>query len=204
MGLFNFACPTADGLHVLVCDAGTDQILRYPLAGQNDVAAMPDLVLQAAAGSLPRHLEILPDGQRLFAVSELGNSISTWRLTASGPELLGHVSTLPVGTRVSSAASAIRCTPDGRFLYTGNRGHDSIAIFDISGADSLPRLIDTCPCGGQTPREIALSAAGDLLVVANQDSHNLAAFAIDPASGALTPLGEGLAIGSPVCVLFTA
>lgn len=200
----HFAGATPDGSHVFVCDAGTDEIARYALAPQQTVGAAPDLVLKAPPGALPRHLEFSDDSRRLFVVSELGNIVSTWRLDAAGPQLLGHVSTLPEGFGGASASSAIRCHPNGRFLYTANRGHDSIAVFDITGEDGLPRLVTTHPSGGQTPREMALSPSGDLLVVANQDSHTLAAFAVNPATGALSQLGDSFTIGSPVCVLFAA
>lgn len=200
----HFAAPTPDGRHVLVCDAGTDEIALYALDSQQGVGSAPDLVLSAPPGALPRHLDIATDKKRLFVVSELGNIVSTWTLDQGAPQLLGHVSTLPQDFSGASASSAIRCHPNGRYLYSANRGHDSIAIFDITGEDGLPRLIANVPCGGQTPREMALSPAGDLLIVANQDSHTLASFAVDQSTGALCQLGESYAIGSPVSVLFTA
>lgn len=200
----HFALASPDGRHVIVCDAGTDEVVFYPLLDRTDVGPQPDLVLSAPPGALPRHLELSGDGKRLFCVSELGNIVTTWALDGTKAELLGHVSTRPSGNATPSASSAIRLHPGGRFLYTGNRGDDSIAVFDITGSDGLPKLIGTVLSGGATPREMAISPDGSVMVVCNQDSHILQAFSIDAATGALTALGTGFETGSPVCVLFAA
>ncbi|SHO61728.1 6-phosphogluconolactonase [Pseudoxanthobacter soli DSM 19599] len=196
----HFALASTGGTHVWICDAGTDEIVRYPLTEGGAVAAEPDLVLRAPPGSLPRHMTFSRDGTRLFVVSELGNLVSTWRFGPSGPELLGHVPTLAPGHAVPSSSAAIRLHPEGRFLYSSNRGDDSIAVFDTQTASGLPVFLATVPTGGRTPREFAISDDGRTMIVAHQDSHSLTVLRIEPDTGAISPLGGPFAIGSPVCV----
>lgn len=196
----HFALASPDGAHVWICDAGTDEIVRHELAGPDAVAAVPDLVLRAPPGSLPRHMTLSRDGARLFVVSELGNLVSTWRFGASSPELLGHVPTLAPGHADPSSSAAIRLHPEGRFMYSSNRGDDSIAVFDTATGTGLPVFLGTVPTGGRTPREFAISDDGRTMIVAHQDSHSLTALRIDTATGALSHLGGPFTIGSPVCV----
>ena len=196
----HFGVETPDGRHVLVCDAGTDEISAYPLTGESGIAMEADNVLEAPPGSLPRHVDFSIDGKRFFVVSELGNLISTYAWSPESIELLGHVSTLPEDNTRESASAAVRVHPNGRFLYSSNRGHDSIAIFDISNPERLPKLIGTHPTSGNTPREFAIDASGQFMVVANQDSHNLVLLGIDSVGGTLSTIGNGFSTGSPVCV----
>lgn len=96
--------------------------------------------------------------------------------------------------RAASHSSELRLRPDGRFLYVGNRGHDSIAVFAVLEGDGVPaaeqgtlRLAAITPCGGACPRNFGFTPDGAFLVVGNQNSSTLVSFAVDAATGALTP-----------------
>ena len=43
---------------------------------------------------------------------------------------------------------------------------------------------------------------GAYLLAANQDTHNIAVFRIDGETGRLTPTGQSIEVGMPVCVQF--
>ncbi|SFA88861.1 6-phosphogluconolactonase [Rhizobium sp. NFR07] len=192
--------PTPDGRHVLVCDAGTDEIARYSLGG-GLIDPVPDHVTKAQGGSLPRHLTFSLDGKQVFVLHELANTVATYAYGEHGLALLDEVSTLPEGFDGQSAAAAIRLHPDGRFLYASNRGHDSIAAYEI-GEHGRLTSVGWYETRGRTPRDFAIDPSGRYLVAANQDSHSLAVFTIDQSTGGLQALGEPYEIGSPVCILF--
>lgn len=194
--------PTPDGRHILLCDAGADQIARYALIGVNGIASDPDLILGAPPGTLPRHLAFHPQDGRVFVLHELGNHVTAYRPEDDGMRLLGQASTLPRDWSGASAAAALRVHPGGRFLYASNRGHDSIALFDVSDPDLAPSLIAVIPTGGVIPRDFAIDLSGQMLVVAHQDSHDLQVFRIDPFAGGLDPVGQGAKLGSPACICF--
>jgi len=195
------ATATLDNRHVLVCDAGTDEIAAYPLT-EALIGMKPDFVANSKGGALPRHLVISNDGKRVFVIHELGCLVTSYALGADGLELLAEASTLPEDFRGESACAAIRLHPNGRFLYASNRGHDSIAAFEIGEADGSLTRIGWYGTRGQTPRDFAVAPSGGFLVVANQDSDSLAVFLLDQQTGALKAVGDTYEIGSPVCVLF--
>jgi 6-phosphogluconolactonase len=193
--------PTPDGEHVLICDAGTDRILRHRFS-DDAIEAEPNLVIEADPGTLPRHIAFLPDGSGFVVVHELGAKIDAYRYSAEGAERVGEVSTLPADWAGPTASAAIRVHPSGRFVYASNRGHDSIFGADLSGGLAALKPIGWWSTCGQAPRDVAIDPSGRFLVAANQDSHNLAVFRIDQATGALTLIGAREEIGSPVCLVF--
>jgi 6-phosphogluconolactonase len=113
------------------------------------------------------------------------------------------VSTLPAGYTGQNSGAEIAMHPSGRFIYTSNRGHDSIAIFRVdqaTGALTFGRAQET---GGRTPRNFALDPSGRLLLAANQDSGTVVVFAVDEASGELKSTGVAVDVPSPVCITFS-
>ncbi|WP_161974161.1 lactonase family protein [Rhizobium deserti] len=195
------ATATPDGRSVLICDAGTDVIARYDIAS-GLIRPSPDMVVKARPGTLPRHLVVSEDGRFVFVVHELGCTISSYACEPEGFRPLTEVSTLPGDFEGSSACAAIRIHPSGRFVYASNRGHDSIAAYEILPDDGSLRSIGWYDTRGKAPRDFAIDPTGRTLVAANQDSHSLSVFRIDQSSGELTITGELFDIGSPVCVLF--
>jgi 6-phosphogluconolactonase (cycloisomerase 2 family) len=93
--------------------------------------------------------------------------------------------------------SDIALSGDGRFLYVGNRGNDTVTTFAVDG-DGLTG-VDETPCGGRWPRHLALD--GDLMYVANQQSHTVTVLRVDPATGAPRLTGARIDVPSPACVL---
>ena len=93
--------------------------------------------------------------------------------------------------------SEIAVSPDGRWLYVANRGPATIAVFSL--ADEVPSLVGEVPTGGSWPRQFV--QVGPFLYVANQLSHTVAVFHVDPTTGMPSPTGDVLATPSPTCLL---
>lgn len=68
-------------------------------------------------------------------------------------------------------------TPDGRFVYVANRGHDSIAGFSVDGNTGRLTSLGQTPTE-QTPRSFTISPDGRFLYAAGQASGRVAAFRI--------------------------
>jgi 6-phosphogluconolactonase len=92
--------------------------------------------------------------------------------------------------------------PSGKFLYTSNRGHDSIAIFSIDPSSYKITLAGFAPTQGETPRMFNIDSSGKFLHVANQASSNIVSYSIDANTGMLTSTGQYLASGTPACIQF--
>ena len=90
----------------------------------------------------------------------------------------------------------------GDRVYASNRGHDSIAIFAVDAEAGRLSPMGQVPCGGRTPRNLAIAPQGGHLLCANQDSDVVGIFARDPETGALVDSGKTIRIGTPMCLRF--
>ena len=188
------------GTVAYAADLGIDQVIAYRL---DPVAATLSAgpVAHTPPGAGPRHLAFHPDGRRLFCINELSNSVTVFdRDIATGDLLPGPtVSTLPEGYAEVSHCADVAVTPDGRFLYGTNRGHDSIAVFR-TGAEGRLERVAIVPSRGRGPQNLAVTPDGRLLLCANMPGNSLAVFTIDAESGLLEPRGEPLEVRSPACI----
>ncbi len=193
-----------DNRFAFVADLGTDNVLRYglnPAEGRLLTADGPALKLPPGSG--PRHLSFSPDGRFAYVINEL---LSTVGVLAYSPAtgaltLQQRISTLPPDFRGSSTTAEVRVHPNGHFVYGSNRGHDSLTVFRVEADGRLTR-IENIPTGGKTPRNFNLDPTGRWLWAANQDSDSIFIFAVDGNTGHLTPTGQKLEVGSPVCIRF--
>ena len=146
----------------------------------------------------PRHLAFHPNGQFAFLMNEHASALTALRYDRSTGLLsvIHTVSALP--TEVSGNTGAeVQVHPNGRFVYSSNRGHNSIAVFSVDQTSGRLALIGTTPTGGERPRHFSLNESGTMLFVANQSSGNVVAMRVN-ADGTLAPLGEvATALGSP-------
>jgi 6-phosphogluconolactonase len=188
--------PDAAG-HVLIADLGSDRVWRArldPIGGR-----LVDLApaINTAPGTGPRHLLRTPDGAVLVA-GELSAELS-WHRPAPDGWSTGGVTPATTATTAGGEAypSEITSGPDGRFVYVGTRGPDTVSVFAWDGERATP--VGEVPTGGVWPRH--LSVIGDHLYVANERSHSVTIFRIDPASGLLSAQGAPVTEPSPTCVL---
>lgn len=114
---------------------------------------------------------------------------------------LETVSALPETFTGNRSGAEIAAHPNGKVVYTSNRGQNTIAIFDVAQGGRL-KLRGAAPSGGRTPRHFALAPGAGYLFAANQDSNNVVVFRVDAGSGELIPPGVVLDVPSPVCVVF--
>ena len=219
----HYALPAPDGDGAWVVDLGTDEVRRYP-AGAEPAAVVADgIAATFPPGTGPRHGVVHPSGtvivvgeldsrvHLLRPATEPGAAQGTWEVYASVPACV----TPDPGT--GSYPSHIVLSADGTRLYVAVRGPDVLSTFavthDGAGLARLTHLADTA-AGGVWPRHFAVlsgaavtgeagktqGAAGDVVVVANQNSSTLAALRIDRVTGAGT-LTACLDLPAPACVL---
>jgi len=188
---------------VVVCDLGLDRVFVHrchPLQATLEPAEFAG----TAAGAGPRHFALHPDGTRGWCVNELDLTVTGF--DRDGLRLVPRqtISTIPpdVTDRAGFSGAEIAVHPSGRFLYTSNRGHDSIAMFRIAADGPTLEFLAVEPARVKTPRHFAIAPEGRFLVAAGQDSGSVAVFAIDEATGRLRFTGETVAVPAPVCVLF--
>lgn len=191
---------TPDGGHVLAVDLGTDTVYSYRLdTTAGSLTQVATAALRPGAG--PRHLTFHPGGRFAYLANEVDNTAVVCAYDpASGKLTPGDPQSTGTGAGTSYPAQFL-VTPDGRFAYLANRGHNSLTRYAIEARGARLRLLDTVPVGGDFPRHIAFSPDHRLLFAGNQRSGTVTAFRVDADSGALHPTGTPYASPMPVCVL---
>lgn len=187
----------------VACDLGLDKIFTYRLDAKARTLTYVSEV-QVAPGSGPRHFAFHPTLPRGYVINELNATITAFEYDAETGTLteLQTVSTLPEDYQGENACADIHISPDGRYLYGSNRGHDSIAVYSIDPDTGKLALVEHTPVQGKHPRNFALSPDGAYLLAANRDTDNVVVFARDAATGKLKPTGHSLTVSKPVCVKF--
>lgn len=138
----------------------------------------------------PRHYSYHPTLDIVYVVNELDSSVSAYQWNKKNGTLtrFQSLTTLPANFTEWNTCADIHITPNGKFLYASNRGHNSIAAYRID-EEGLMTFIDwfkTEP----VPREFAIDVKGQYLYSAGLKSHKLAAYAIDSNTGRLSRIGN--------------
>ena len=197
------------GKFALSCDLGTDKVMIYrldPAAAKITPNEPPFGTMSGGAG--PRHIAFSPDGRIAYINGEMGQNVTACAWDADKGTLteIQTVLTLPADypdeARAANTTAQLMVSPNGKFLYVSNRGHDSIATFAIDPSTGKLTPRGFTPTGGKVPRNFAIAPDGRFMIVGNQSSNELVVFKMDPHSGALTRTDVKLSVTSPTCVLF--
>jgi 6-phosphogluconolactonase len=137
----------------------------------------------------PRHYCFHPTQNLVYFSNEQGCSVTGYRLDPASGTLTAAqtISTLPDGYTARNTCSQIHLTPSGRFLYVGNRGHNSIAGFAVDSATGRLTAIGRVSTEA-VPSAFSLDPAGRFVFAAGTASGRLASYRINQETGALTPL----------------
>ena len=192
-----------DNRFVFAADLGLDQVLSYRLDAKTSKLTPNDPPFaKSPAGAGPRHLTFHPNGKRVYVINELSNSVTVFDYDAKAGSLTETqtISTVPQDFKGTSHCADLKITPNGRFLYGTNRGHDSLAAYRI-GDDGRLTLIGIEPSLGKGPQNLAIMPGGELLLCANMPGNNVVVFRIDSQTGGLKSVGSPVAITSPSCIM---
>lgn len=185
-----------------ITDLGTDEISCFKLDDAGSPDSIEKAIFRLPDGSGPRSLAFSKAGNRIYVTCELSNEVAVlcWEQSAGKIECIQRISGLPDGMRTSSAIGGLVISEDGRFLYAGNRGHNSIVVFRLKD-DGRLETVQWIGTDGENPRGIGMSPSGKWMLAANQDSGNLIVYSRDENSGYLMKKHE-IKAGSVVCLQF--
>jgi 6-phosphogluconolactonase len=150
----------------------------------------------------PRHYCFHPTLDIAYFSDEQGCSVTTYRVDRASGTLsaVETVPSLPAGVTVRNTCSQIHLTPSARFLYVGNRGHNSIAGFAVDPATGRLTPAGHAPTEA-VPTAFILDWRGPYLFSAGTATGRLASYRIDEKTGALTPLDTYTVGKRPAAVL---
>lgn len=198
------------GNWVLSVDLGTDSVRVCALDPRTGSLRLHGETAMRP-GSGPRHMAFHPSGGHAYVLNELEPTVTVCRWDAATGRLepLGETPVLPhdvdsEGVTAGGARtypSEVVVSHDGRFLWTANRGHDSISVLTLDETAEKPLLAAAVGCGGQWPRDLTLDPSGQWLYVANEHSGNVSWFAVDAETGIPAHAGS-LDAPAASCVVF--
>jgi 6-phosphogluconolactonase len=189
-------------------DLGIDKVMIYRLSAEHG-RLTPAGAADLPPGSGPRHMKFSADGHFAYVLNELSLTGAVFgRNRETGA--LDRLRVVPVLPKDADAdgitCSEILVSPDGKFLYTGNRdtagrGRDSLSVL-AAGEDGKLSLIQTLPAEIEIPRHINMDPAGGWLLVCGQKSGEISVFQVDGDSGRLRFTGKKLKLPAPKCATF--
>jgi len=192
------------GRFVLHVDLGLDRIFVWKFDDAQGVLTPNDPpAISLPPGDGPRHFFFHPNGRWFYSLQEEGSNIVRFDYDAQQGRLAARqtVSSLPPGFAGSNFTSEILVAADGRFLYAGNRLHDSIAIFSVGATGALTYLGEEWSRGNY-PRSFNFDPTGRFLYCCNQRGDNLAVFRVDRQTGGLAFTGHYTPVGNPSIIVF--
>ncbi|MEU0129896.1 lactonase family protein [Streptomyces sp. NPDC006289] len=199
--------PDPSGNWLLSVDLGTDSV-RVCTLDPATGSLLPHSEAALRPGAGPRHLAFHPSGRHVYVLNELEPTVTVcrWDAAAGLLEPVGETPVLPADAH--DGAGAVRTYPseavvshDGRFLWTANRGHDSISVLTLGETPEEPVLVAAVGCGGHWPRDLTLDPTGQWLYAANEHSGSVSWFALDAETGMPSAAGS-VEIPAASCVIF--
>jgi 6-phosphogluconolactonase len=184
---------------VYVCDFSADEITTYAFDSGTAELKLHSTVA-TAPGAGPRHMAVHPDLPLLYVINELGGTVSVFRTEEGRLTHLQSITTLPEDFAGHNTSAEILISPDRRFVYGTNRGHESVAQFRIDPESGLLSFVSRTPTGGEHPRNLAIDTSGRFMIASNRNTDNLVVFRIDQATGTPVPTGQQIELSVPMAV----
>ncbi len=189
---------TPDGKYVCIVDLGTDRVKIY---SAKDGSFVRDLVTTPAGGG-PRHITFHPNGKFAFVLFELQNLVTSYRYADGVFTPIQQLSLIPEGFTDFSKAAAVKLSADGRQLFCTNRGHNSIAVFDVEAASGRMTRRGIMSLGGDFPWDFEFMPGGNILAVGLMKDKLVRTYRYDAEKCTLTPIADAKDMGSIFCTTF--
>lgn len=198
----HYAGFSPDENYVLAVDLGSDEITTYAIDQQGMLTKKH--VLKTPAGSGPRHLTFAPNGEYAYVMTELSSEVLTLKYDQKTGALtqIQQLKATPDTYMETNDGSAIHISSDGKFVYAGNRGHNSIAVFKVDQSTNKLEPVERIATEGDWPRDFVLSPDQKYLIASNQKSGTLTVFERDQTTGRLSLKQSNVQAPEVVCVKF--
>lgn len=196
-----------DSRYAFVPDLGIDQIVIYKV-DENGPKLVPHGYAQALPGSGPRHMRFSVDGSYIYLLNELSLSVTTFAYdseagTTRRLSTTKALSEVVKAKEVFNSSSEIIVHPNGRFIYSGNRGNDTVTAYRANPNTGRLKVTEVEPVRGAWPRNINMDEQGRWLLAAGRHSNSVSVFEIDQETGELTFQRAGVInVPAPICIVF--
>lgn len=194
-----------DGEFAFVPDLGRDEVVIYRV-DSDERTIRPHGAAKTIAGGGPRHMKFHPTKPVAYVLNELDLSVTVYDFddkagTLEKKQVVEAVSKDELAKEKFKSASEIRVHPSGDYVYSANRGHDTLTTYRVADDGTL-EAIDLTNVRGATPRNFHVTPDGRWVVAAGQDSHTLASFEVTGGGAELIYNRSIVSTPAPICVLF--
>jgi 6-phosphogluconolactonase len=192
------------GRFVVHTDLATDQIYIWNFDAQTGkLSPAPEASVKVPSGDGPRHFAFHPNGRWFYSLQEEASTVMLFDYDGQTGKLTPKqtVSSLPKGFAGTNFTSEVVISPDGRFVYAGNRLHDSIAHFAIA-SDGRLTFAGEAWTRGDYPRSFTIDPTGNFLYSCNQRADAITTFRVNRRTGALTFTDQYTHVGTPGIIIF--
>ncbi|AXX64851.1 lactonase family protein [Bombilactobacillus bombi] len=187
--------------NLVICDYGSDKVFTYSIDDAGKATKMGEFT--APAGSAPRHLVFNPQHPDIaYCICELASIVLVLNYHDGQFEQLQSYPLLPDNYNEDNTAAAIRISADGQFLYTSNRGHNSIVSFKVSASGQSLEHLQTIKTQGDFPRDFDFDLTGQYLLVPHQKSNDVTIFKRNLETGYLTFINNDTQVPEGTCIVF--
>jgi 6-phosphogluconolactonase len=191
------------GRFVVHCDLGLDRIYVWKFDVQAGRLAADPHTVSLPPGDGPRHFHFHPNGRWFYSIQEEGSTLVLFDYDGQTGRLTERqtISTLPPGYAGSNFCSEILVSSDGKFVYAGNRLHDSIGIFSVGSHGELTYVGEEWTRGNY-PRSFQFDPTGQFLYCCNQRADHVTVFRVNRETGGLRFTGHYTPVGNPSIIVF--
>ncbi len=176
---------------IIASDNGYDHIYVYPFdPGSRKLEGKS---FPTPPGKAPRHFAVHPRAPYFFMTNEREASVSSFYFDSNNGDVrpIQTIATIPEGySGPRVAPSDIRIHPNAKFVYSANRGDDSVAVFAIDEGTGRLTWVEVVKTGGKGPREMNIEPSGKFLFVCNLQSNEVVTFALDGNTGRMTQVAK--------------
>ena len=187
-----------DGSLLAAANLGADEVELFRIDYERECLHLIQS-LAVDMGRQPRHLAFHPSGKYLYLLTEAGNRIYVYREKNGRFQELAAYNTLDPDREPTGMAADIVVSPDGRFVYSTNRGQHNIALWNVLDSGLLD-IVGFFSCGGEGPRGLNISPDGKTLFCANNDSGTVTIMPLDTATGRPGAVVQTLEVPFAGCV----
>ena len=190
---------------VLACDKGCDRVYTYRVANGSQKLA-DGKVLKTEPGIAPRHSSFHPTLPCVYVVNERQSSLSCYRYDATTADisLVQTIPTIPADYTMNNSPADVHVHPNGRFVYSRNRGHNSIAIFRVDEASGRMTLVEGCVDAGSDAARLQLRAERAFPLRGESRNGQHRHICRRWRHGKLMPTGAKAEVPRPVCIQFAS
>ena len=196
---------TPEEKYICAVDNGIDHVKIYCLSDNTHTLHLVD-ILRCKLESAPRLLKFSADGRFAYLISELSNTLGVYQYDGSGQtpkfELIQEVVTSEE-KHSNCAASGMKFSPDGEYLYCSSSGDNVVTIFKVDKQTGMVETVCSLPISGSYPKDLDIFPDNRHLIVLNHESNEIRTFQIDYEKKIFVHKHKPLKIETPNCILIS-